>query len=70
MRRTHLKSHITELTICDVQGMDRVHLIESCRELCNFMPGQRRLGSLDRMPLADLRKVVNLVRRSVQARGY
>lgn len=50
--------------------MDRGHLIASCRELCDFLPGQRSIGGMDRIPLADLRKLVNKVRRSVQARGY
>ncbi len=65
-----MKSHITELTACDLVDMDRGHLIESFRELCNFLPGFHGAGAIESMSLTELRKLVNKARRGVQARGY
>ncbi len=65
-----MKSHITELTAGDLETMDRGHLIQSFRELCEFLPGYRRVGAVESMSLAELRRLVNRVRKGVQARGY
>lgn len=65
-----MKSHITELTLQEVEAMDRSLLVECLQQLCEFLPGHRKFDSLDSLPLADLRSLVKKTRRGVQARGY
>ena len=69
-RKSSMNKRVAELTLRDLDSMNREELIEKLMEITQFFPCAPNLKGVEEIPENDLRNLVNRARRKLHGLGY